>query len=52
MCVCVCVCVAGVILRNQSKQITLQNCVRITIGTEQEMSRTIAALTDYLKEAV
>ena len=42
---------AGIILRNQSKQITLQNCIRVTIGSEQEMTRTIAALTQYLKEA-
>lgn len=42
---------AGVILRNQSKQITLQNCIRVTIGSEAEMTRTIAALSTYLKEA-
>ncbi|MCM2679421.1 histidinol-phosphate transaminase [Echinimonas agarilytica] len=42
---------AGIILRNQSKQITLQNCIRVTIGTEQEMTRTIAALSQYLKES-
>ena len=43
---------AGVILRNQSKQVSLHNCVRVTIGTEPEMIRTIAALSQYLKEAM
>ena len=42
---------AGIILRNQSKQLTLQNCVRVTIGTKEEMQRTIAALTKYLQES-
>lgn len=41
----------GIILRNQSKQITLQNCIRVTIGSEAEMVRTIAALKEYLEEA-
>ncbi|MBW8191480.1 histidinol-phosphate transaminase [Neiella marina] len=43
---------AGIILRNQSKQLTLQNCIRVTIGTEQEMARTTSALQAYFKEAV
>jgi histidinol-phosphate aminotransferase len=35
---------AGVILRNQSHQRGLKNCVRITVGTEEEMTRMLAVL--------
>lgn len=34
----------GIILRDQNKQPSLSNCLRITIGTRQECERVIAAL--------
>ncbi|TAA48618.1 histidinol-phosphate transaminase [Corallincola spongiicola] len=42
---------AGIILRDQSKQMKLDGCVRVTIGSQQEMERTLAALRVFLKEA-
>lgn len=40
----------GIILRDQSRQPTLENCIRITIGTKEENERLLAALEDILKE--
>ncbi|MFC0178790.1 histidinol-phosphate transaminase [Thorsellia kenyensis] len=35
---------SGVILRDQSKQLGLENCIRITIGTEEEMQAVVRVL--------
>lgn len=40
---------AGVILRDQSKQVGLENCLRITIGTQQECEAVIRTLNDLPK---
>jgi histidinol-phosphate aminotransferase len=37
----------GIVIRNQSKQILLENCVRISIGTPEETSLLLAAFKDY-----
>ena len=42
---------AGIILRDQSKQAALPRCVRVTIGSEEEMLRTVNALENYLRSA-
>lgn len=42
---------AGIILRDQSKQKALPRCVRVTIGSEEEMLRTVNALENYLRSA-
>ncbi|TKB43656.1 histidinol-phosphate transaminase [Thalassotalea mangrovi] len=41
----------GVLIRNQSKQLTLENCLRVSIGSEQELSeftRLLAAFNEKL----
>lgn len=37
----------GIIIRDQSKQVGLSNCLRITIGTENECQKVIEALSDF-----
>ena len=41
----------GIILRDQSRQPTLENCIRITVGTKDEDERLLGALRDILEEA-
>lgn len=41
----------GIILRDQSRQPTLENCIRITVGTKDEDERLLGALKDILEEA-
>lgn len=41
----------GIILRDQSRQPTLANAIRITVGTDAENERLLSALTDILKES-
>ena len=40
----------GIVLRDQSRQPTLDNCIRITVGTEEENRRLIDALLPLLTE--
>ena len=40
----------GIILRDQSRQPTLENCIRVTIGTEPENERLLATLNALLTE--
>lgn len=40
----------GIVLRNQSSQTQLANCVRITLGTEAENTAVIAAVRTYCQE--
>ena len=37
----------GIIIRDQSKQLLLENCVRITLGTSFEMDRLLEAMKAY-----
>ena len=41
----------GIILRDQSRQPTLENCIRITVGTKDENERLLTELEEILKEA-
>lgn len=41
---------AGIVLRNQSKQPLLAECLRITIGSDAEMTRTKQWLTRFVEE--
>ncbi len=41
----------GIVLRNQSKQLLLENTVRITVGNAAEMAATLDALTQFYKDA-
>ena len=38
-------------LRDQSRQPTLENCIRITVGTKDENERLLTELEEILKEA-
>lgn len=40
----------GIVLRDQSRQPTLDNCIRITVGTEAENRRLLDALLTLLTE--
>ena len=40
----------GVLIRNQSKQLTLENCLRISIGTAAELNQFKQAVNQYNKE--
>lgn len=42
---------AGIILRDQSKQKALPRCVRVTVGSEAEMARTLAMFEQYLRRS-
>ncbi len=37
----------GVVIRNQSKQVLLDNCVRLSIGTSEEIKSLLKAFKDY-----
>ncbi|GGO72351.1 histidinol-phosphate transaminase [Bowmanella pacifica] len=40
----------GILIRDQSKQLGLENCLRISIGTEEQNQRLIAAMQRFFKE--
>nr|WP_136252120.1 histidinol-phosphate transaminase [Ningiella ruwaisensis] len=40
----------GVIIRDQSKQLNLQNCLRITVGTPTQNARLIALIEKFFKQ--
>jgi len=40
----------GIVLRNQSKQTGLENCVRITLGSAEENAATLAVVNDFCQE--
>lgn len=40
----------GIVLRDQSKQPTLENCIRITVGTPDENRRLLQAMTEIFQE--
>jgi len=37
----------GIVIRNRSKELLLENCVRITIGSPEEMKVLFNALKEY-----
>lgn len=40
----------GIILRNQNSQLFLENCIRITVGTAAENSRTLEAINQFAQQ--
>lgn len=40
----------GIILRNQGSQLMLENCIRITVGTEEENQRTMQAINQFAQQ--
>jgi len=40
----------GMLIRDQSKQLNLQNCLRVTIGTEEQNQRLMQLINEFLNE--
>ncbi|MBN7820917.1 histidinol-phosphate transaminase [Bowmanella yangjiangensis] len=40
----------GILIRDQSKQLGLENCLRISIGTEEQNQRLVAAMQRFFEE--
>lgn len=40
----------GMLIRDQSKQLNLENCLRVSIGNEEQNARLIQLLTDYFTQ--
>jgi histidinol-phosphate aminotransferase len=40
----------SVLIRDQSKQINLDNCLRITLGTEQQNQKLLALMASFFNQ--